>query len=338
MVRWFPLVKVENVFILPGIPEYVKMVFEEIRGLFKGVRGQFLSSEIYFLCDETVFAKKLEEIQERWKERVEIGSYPISGQDYTTKLTIDSVDKDCLQSCCSEIETNLFPQFQFKLKSQQTKTEKLEKPNIYESHLQESLSVLQKACVLYGYDEMCSAFNGGKDCTVLLELFKKLLIQNNRDISKFLLLNIVTGEIFPELEEFIQQTSVSNRMKMVTLNGTMKEALTNFKHLYPNMKAILTGTRSIDPYSDTLFAFQTTDRDWPNYMRVMPILNWNYEHIWSFIWEEKIQYCVLYDQGYTSLGDMRTTLKNPSLRVVGTEEYRPAYLLEDVKLEREGRK
>ena len=104
------------------------------------------------------------------------------------------------------------------------------------------------------------------------------------------------------------------------------------------MKAILAGTRSIDPYSDTLHAFQTTDRDWPNYMRVMPILNWNYKDIWSFIWEERVQYCVLYDQGYTSLGDMRTTVQNSALKITGSNEYRPAYLLEDVKLERDGRK
>ena len=314
------------------------MVFEETKGLFKGARGQFLSSEIYFLCDESVFAKKLEEIQERWKDGVDIGSYPVTGQEYTTKLTIDSVNKDCLQNCCSEIETNLFPQFQFQLKSEQTKPEKLEKSKIYESNLLESFSVIQKVCVMYSYEEVCLAFNGGKDCTVLLEVFKKVLKQNNRDISKFLLLNIVTGEMFPELENFIQQISVSNKMEVVTLNGTIKEALTNFKQLYPNMKAILTGTRSIDPYSDTLHTFQTTDRDWPNYMRVMPILNWNYKHIWSFIWNESVQYCVLYDQGYTSLGDMRTTLKNPALRIVGTEEYKPAYWLEDEKLEREGRK
>lgn len=338
MVRWFPLIKVDNVFVLPGIPEYVKRVFEESRGLFKGARGQFLSSEIYFLCDESVFAKKLEEIQQRWLDRVEIGSYPVTGQEYTTKLTIDSVNKDCLQSCCSEIETNLFPQFQFQLKSEQTKTEKLEKSKIYESNLQESFSVLQKVCVMYSYDEVCLAFNGGKDCTVLVEVFKKVLKQNNGDISKFLLLNIVTGDMFPQLENFIQQTSVSNKMKVVTLNGTIKEALTHFKHLYPKMKAILAGTRSIDPYSDTLHAFQTTDRDWPNYMRVMPILNWNYKDIWSFIWEERVQYCVLYDQGYTSLGDMRTTVQNSALKITGSNEYRPAYLLEDVKLERDGRK
>ena len=104
------------------------------------------------------------------------------------------------------------------------------------------------------------------------------------------------------------------------------------------MKAILAGTRSIDPYSDTLHTFQTTDRDWPNYMRVMPILNWNYKDIWSFIWEERVQYCVLYDQGYTSLGDMRTTVQNSALKITGSNEYRPAYLLEDVKLERDGRK
>ena len=48
-----------------------------------------------------------------------------------------------------------------------------------------------------------------------------------------------------------------------------------------------------------------------------------------------MQYCVLYEQGYTSLGDMRTTVQNSTNKTTGRNEYRPAYLLEDVKKERE---
>ena len=54
-----------------------------------------------------------------------------------------------------------------------------------------------------------------------------------------------------------------------------------------------------------------------------------------------LEYCSMYDEGYTSLGGVGDTVRNPKLRHVdpqtGWESYRPAYELTEDDEERLGR-
>ena len=54
-----------------------------------------------------------------------------------------------------------------------------------------------------------------------------------------------------------------------------------------------------------------------------------------------LEYCSMYDEGYTSLGGVGDTLRNPNLRYLdpqtGQEKYRPAYELTEDGAERLGR-
>ena len=62
---------------------------------------------------------------------------------------------------------------------------------------------------------------------------------------------------------------------------------------------------SISPMSlyvlipDHLSSFTMTDADWPQFMRVNPILDWSYINVWSCIRSLCVPYCSLYDNGYT---------------------------------------
>ena len=78
-------------------------------------------------------------------------------------------------------------------------------------------------------------------------------------------------------------------------------------------------------------------------MRVNPIIDWTYGQVWQFLCGNFLPYCSLYDDGYTSLGNVDNTIRTPALKRTrreggGQEEsYWPAYALTDWSLERAGR-
>lgn len=84
-----------------------------------------------------------------------------------------------------------------------------------------------------------------------------------------------------------------------------------------------------------------TDSNWPQVMRCSPLLDWHYSQVWDYLLTLHVPYCTLYDEGYTSLGGINNTVKNPSLRledkVSGCNHYLPAYKLLDAAEERKGR-
>lgn len=94
-----------------------------------------------------------------------------------------------------------------------------------------------------------------------------------------------------------------------------------------------------------------TDGNWPKFMRIHPVIEWHLDEIWAFLrsphlanrksGKDFLEYCSMYDEGYTSLGGVGDTLRNPKLRYVnletGEEEYRPAYTLTEDDEERLGR-
>ena len=100
------------------------------------------------------------------------------------------------------------------------------------------------------------------------------------------------------------------------------------------IKAIIMGHRRTDPWSQNLTPFTESSEGWPRFMRVFPILDWDYCSVWQFLRSLDLPYCNLYDDGFTSIGERHNSQPNPRLRVGETEEYRPAYELTDGSLER----
>jgi FAD synthetase len=121
----------------------------------------------------------------------------------------------------------------------------------------------------------------------------------------------------------------------------------------------------------TLTDFTPTDKDWPRFMRVHPILDWSYADIWTFLRHPSltlggaaggtIEWCEMYNYGsvllrsfavssmgsefsidrYTSLGSTHNTFPNPLLKATDDPTifggWRPAWELKDETTERAGR-
>lgn len=102
------------------------------------------------------------------------------------------------------------------------------------------------------------------------------------------------------------------------------------------IQAIFVGTRRTDPHGGNLQSFTPTDGGWPKFMRILPVLEWKYQEVWTFLRHLDIPYCELYDLGYTSLGGTNDTHPNPALRT-GDGKYLPAYELKKDEEERLGR-
>lgn len=106
------------------------------------------------------------------------------------------------------------------------------------------------------------------------------------------------------------------------------------------------GNRRTDPYSADLTPICKSSAGWPEFTRIFPILDWCYSDVWKFLRQNKLAYCSLYDEGYTSLGEKHNTQKNPYLRKGGAdaeseiekEEYQPAFQLENDEYERYSRR
>lgn len=222
-----------------------------------------------------------------------------------------------------------------------------------------TLGVIHKALKQYSLDEISLSYNGGKDCLVLLILFLSAIatsgvgepktkqtlsspIFSKSKISSLFphrlhSVYVMAPHSFPEVDAFVTTSATAYGLDLVRYSLPLKAALTRYLEDNKVIKAIFVGTRRSDPHGKLLTHFNETDNGWPSFMRVHPIIDWNYSEIWAFILHFRIPYCTLYDQGYTSLGGINDTHPNPALRVDNLETYKPAYELSDDDAERLGR-
>lgn len=208
-------------------------------------------------------------------------------------------------------------------------------------HVRKSVECIEECFKRYGPENVFVSFNGGKDCTVLLHLTIGVLRKKYPHYrGKINCVYVENTNPFPELNKFIEESQQYYNLEVLKFTKSIKDSLTDVLVSKPNMKAVLMGTRRSDPFSEHLQPFQMTDYNWPQVMRVSPILDWHYSQIWDYLLHLKVPYCSLYDEGYTSLGSALNTIPNPFLFVTddnGKKQYLPAYKLLDASQERSGR-
>lgn len=202
--------------------------------------------------------------------------------------------------------------------------------------VRQSLDIIFEALKRYKVNEIALSFNGGKDCQVMLVLLLAALSKCERSHEyEFPAVYVRPKDSFPQVDKFVEDCAKKYQLRILVEERGMKNALAAYLKEEPQVRAIFVGIRRQDPYGDSLKYFQRTDEGWPDFERVHPILEWDYGDIWDFLRTLNISYCSLYDQGYTSLGGVNSTIPNPHLQ--HENGHHPAYMLEDYSHERLGR-
>ena len=91
----FPTILVENVYVLPGIPEILQSKFLALRDRFSG--DPFHLRVVYSREGEGAIAESLNDTLRKFPELL-LGSYPkIGDPEYAVKLTLESKDEDYVE-------------------------------------------------------------------------------------------------------------------------------------------------------------------------------------------------------------------------------------------------
>lgn len=212
--------------------------------------------------------------------------------------------------------------------------------------LQDAIRIITTAFDNYGCSRVAVAFNGGKDATVVLHLARAVAWRTDPTVP-LQCMYLKETDPFPEVTAFVRDTAQAYNITTVEQAGGFKMGTKAFVE-ERGVVGFVMGTRRGDPFAETMEAFMPSSPGWAEFVRVNPILDWEYSHVWEFLRSFKLPYCALYDKGYTSIGNTHDTLPNPELTIHSDQDrhsdkdpvrcmYLPAWELMNPNAERAGR-
>lgn len=86
---------------------------------------------------------------------------------------------------------------------------------------------------------------------------------------------------FPEVDAFVDVCVPGYHLDLARYALPMKKAFETYLREKPCVKAIFVGTRRTDPHGEFLTHFDKTDHGWPEFMRVHPVIDWQYQEVWA---------------------------------------------------------
>jgi FAD synthetase len=180
------------------------------------------------------------------------------------------------------------------------------------NNIPQALDIILKTLQTYKINEIVIAFNGGKDCLVVLYLvltaYSLLNLPQHQEMIKIVYFE--KDDEFPEMIEFMMKTISKLNLNLEILKDGYKSGLRLLESR--GVKVVIMGQRRTDPYCPDQ-PFAKTTSGWPEMLRVNPIIDFDYEMVWKFIRGGNFDYCCLYDKGYTSLGSRSETTPHPQL-------------------------
>ncbi|KAJ3442898.1 fad synthase [Anaeramoeba flamelloides] len=217
--------------------------------------------------------------------------------------------------------------------------------NDLQTKIKESVRIVEEAVTRFGYKGLALSYNGGKDCLTILDLLHSIAtgktasrLTNPEKLKEIFVFYLHNEGDFEEMNQFVEKSlnryGFQNYIKL-TINS-LKQGLINILKNNPTRKGIILGTRFADLNGKKQPVFAPTDDNWPEAIRISPIMQWNYSDVWGYIQKNQVKYCVLYDKGFTSLGLKSLTKPNPLLKQKNGE-FLPAWKLPENSSEREGR-
>ena len=97
-----PLLRCNNVFVLPGIPSLVKMCFEHMRASLPS--GKFITRKVVAQVAESEIATHLEKVQLQVDAQIQIGSYPKKNESgWYVEITVDGHEEEAVDRTVEEI-------------------------------------------------------------------------------------------------------------------------------------------------------------------------------------------------------------------------------------------